>query len=49
MLSSELMKFIIMYQYKDFLPEKEAEKNDETPYKFHRFTKFAVVPIKVKR
>lgn len=49
MLSSELMKFIIMYQYKEFLTEKETQKNDETPFKFHRFTKFAVVPIKVKR
>ena len=52
MFSPELMKFLIKYQSKEFLPEekdKKSEKNDEISYGFHRFTKYATVPIKVER
>ena len=52
MFSPELMRFLIKYQSKEFLPEQKAEKaekNDETTYGFHRFTKYATVPVKVER
>ena len=52
MLSPELMKFIIKYQSKEFLPEEKEfkeNKKDETLQRFHNLTKFATVPVKVER
>ena len=52
MFSPELMKFIIKYQGKEFLPEEKEineNKKDETLCGFHRLTKFATVPVTVER
>ena len=52
MFSNELMRYLIKYQSKEFISEDKnssEEKNDETLFGFHRFTKFATVPIKVER
>ena len=52
MFSPELMKFIIKYQSKEFLPEEKelnSDKNDGIQFRFHHFTKFATVPVKAER
>lgn len=52
MFSPELMKFLIKYQSEEYLPKEknfENEKNDDNSFIYHRFTKYAVVPIKVER
>ena len=52
MFSPEFMKYLIMYQSEEFLSNKKDlkdEKNDETYLKFHRFTKYATVPVRVER
>jgi len=52
MFSPEFMRYLIMYQSKDFEPKKVNYlefKNDESHLGIHRFTKFATVPIKVER
>lgn len=52
MFSPEFMRYLIMYQSKDFEPEnvKYIElKNDESKLGIHRFTKYATVPVKVER
>ena len=53
MFSPEFMRYLILYQYKDYEPENKVEyielKNDKSPFEIHRFTKFATLPIKVER
>ena len=52
MFSPEFMRYLIMYQGKDFSPKKTDYiefKNDEFFLGIHCFTKFATLPIKVER
>ena len=52
MFSPEFMSYLIKYQGKEYLPvenEFEKQKNDESEFEIHRFTKFATIPIKVER
>ena len=52
MFSPEFMRYLIMYQGKEFEPKKVSYlefKNDEPRFGIHRFTKFATLPIKVER
>ena len=51
MFSPEFMRYLIMYQGKEFVPEKINYielKNDESFLEIHRFTKFATLPVKVE-
>ena len=52
MFSPEFMSYLIKYQSKEFLSEQKNYidlKNGEFDFGIHRFTKFATVPIRVKR
>ena len=53
MFSPEFMRYLIMYQGKDFEPKNNTKyiefKNDEPILGIHRFTKFVTLPIKVER
>ena len=52
MFSNEFMRYLIKYQGEEFLNEEKnchENKSDEITFGFHRFTQFAVVPIKVER
>ena len=52
MFSPEFMSYLIKYQGKEYLPDKKNYielKNSESKRGIHRFTKFAVVPITLKR
>ena len=52
MFSPEFMSYLIKYQSKEFLSERKNYielKNGEPFLGIHRFTKFATIPIRVKR
>ena len=52
MFSPEFMSFLIKYQMKDYVNKSEkfiVIKNSEFKSRIHRFTKFAVAPVKAER
>ena len=52
MFSPEFLSFLIKYQSKEYIAEEKYyrfKKNSEPQFGIHRFTKFAIVPVKVER